>query len=293
MTLKVQHKRSAVKGKAPLPADLEYGEIAVNYEATDPALYIKDSANAVRKIGTQPDATETVKGIVELATAAETTTGTDATRAVHPAGLKVELDKKATKTVTSDTAPANPADGDLWYDSVGGELYVWYDSDDAGAAVGTWVQASPQPTPKDDAVKRAGDTMTGALTLPAQVAGTRNNTAATMAMFADEFASSTAANGYQKLPSGLIVQWMNIANNNMHGAGFSQHTFPIAFPNAALSISLTGQTGGGSAYAFAGAAAVNSSLTPTQFQWIAYAAGAAIAATPPNTVGVFVIAIGH
>ena len=45
--------------------------------------------------GTQPDATETIKGIVELATAAETTTGTDSTRAVHPAGLKVELDKKA------------------------------------------------------------------------------------------------------------------------------------------------------------------------------------------------------
>lgn len=40
------------------------------------------------------DASETVKGHVELATAAETTTGTDATRAVHPAGLKVELDKK-------------------------------------------------------------------------------------------------------------------------------------------------------------------------------------------------------
>ena len=41
------------------------------------------------------NASETVKGIVELATAAETTTGTDNTRAVHPAGLKVELDKKA------------------------------------------------------------------------------------------------------------------------------------------------------------------------------------------------------
>jgi hypothetical protein len=156
MTLKVQHKRSAVAGKAPLPADLEYGEIAVNYEATDPALYIKDSANAVRKIGTQPDASETVKGIVELATAAETTTGTDATRGVHPAGLKVELDKKATKTVTSDTAPANPKDGDLWYDSVGGELYVWYDSDDAGAAAGTWVQANPQPTPKQATASVAG-----------------------------------------------------------------------------------------------------------------------------------------
>ena len=95
MAPKIQHKRSAVKDKQPLPADLEYGELAVNYEATDPALYIKDSADAVRKIGNQPAATEAVSGIVELATAAETTTGTDSTRAVHPAGLKVELDKKA------------------------------------------------------------------------------------------------------------------------------------------------------------------------------------------------------
>jgi exosome complex RNA-binding protein Csl4 len=41
------------------------------------------------------DASETVKGIVELATAAETTTGTSDALAVHPKGLKVELDKKA------------------------------------------------------------------------------------------------------------------------------------------------------------------------------------------------------
>jgi len=45
------------------------------------------------------DATEAVKGIVELATAAETTTGTDTTRAVHPAGLKVELDKCLKKNI--------------------------------------------------------------------------------------------------------------------------------------------------------------------------------------------------
>lgn len=43
-------------------------------------------------------ASEAASGIVELATAAETTTGTDNTRAVHPAGLKVELDKKAPLT---------------------------------------------------------------------------------------------------------------------------------------------------------------------------------------------------
>jgi hypothetical protein len=106
MAPKIQHKRSAVAGKQPQPADLEYGEIAVNYEATDPALYVKDSANVVRKIGTQPDATEAVKGIVELATAAETTTGTDNTRAVHPAGLKVELDKCLKKNIS--TLPALP-----------------------------------------------------------------------------------------------------------------------------------------------------------------------------------------
>ena len=62
MTIKIQHKRSAVASKAPLPTDLEYGEIAVNYEATDPALYVKDSADSIRKIG--GDATEAVKGIV-------------------------------------------------------------------------------------------------------------------------------------------------------------------------------------------------------------------------------------
>jgi hypothetical protein len=56
MTLKVQHKRSAVKGKQPLPTDLEFGEIAVNYEASSPALYIKDSAGAIRRIGSQPGA---------------------------------------------------------------------------------------------------------------------------------------------------------------------------------------------------------------------------------------------
>lgn len=37
---------------------------------------------------TVPDASETVSGKVELATATETQTGTDGTRAVHPAGLK-------------------------------------------------------------------------------------------------------------------------------------------------------------------------------------------------------------
>jgi hypothetical protein len=54
------------------------------------------------------DATDTLKGIVELATTAEATTGTDTTRAVTPAGLKAVGDTKAasshTHSVTNLTA---------------------------------------------------------------------------------------------------------------------------------------------------------------------------------------------
>jgi hypothetical protein len=49
------------------------------------------------------------------------------------------------------------------------------------------------------------------------------------------FASSIVSSGYQKLPSGLITQWGSVlagANSN------TPATFPIAFPNACLIISL-------------------------------------------------------
>jgi len=41
---------------------------------------------------------------------------------------------------TSDTAPSSPSDGDLWYDSVGGRLYVYYDDGNTSQ----WVDAAPQ-----------------------------------------------------------------------------------------------------------------------------------------------------
>jgi hypothetical protein len=83
------------------------GRGSATYKATFKQL--KDSLPA--SAAAPADATDTVKGIVELATAAEVTTGTDTTRAVTPAGLKVELDKKAplaspalTGTPTAPTA---------------------------------------------------------------------------------------------------------------------------------------------------------------------------------------------
>lgn len=49
--MKIQLKRSNVldggKAKAPTASQMEYGEIAVNYNTQDPTLFIKDSANGI------------------------------------------------------------------------------------------------------------------------------------------------------------------------------------------------------------------------------------------------------
>jgi len=45
------------------------------------------------------------------------------------------------------------------------------------------------------------------------------------------FGSSVALNGYQKLPSGLIVQWGSSQSNS---AGIASFTLPITFPHALL-----------------------------------------------------------
>lgn len=58
-------------------------------------------------------------------------------------------------------------------------------------------------------------------------------------VFANDFSGSNQSlttNGYQKFPSGLIIQW---------GLGQSEttSTFPIAFPNACLNVTLGGKGG--------------------------------------------------
>jgi len=50
------------------------------------------------------------------------------------------------------------------------------------------------------------------------------------------FGSSLSAKGYQKLPSGLILQWGRFDVASTSGSvGTADVTFPIAFPNAFLS----------------------------------------------------------
>jgi hypothetical protein len=124
-------------------------------------------------IAATPAASEMVSGKVELATAAETTAGVDNTRAVHPAGLKVELDKKA-----------------------------------------------PLDSP----------TLTGTPLAPTAAPGTNTQQLATTEFVKAASPASLASSGYQKLPSGFILQWGK--TNIVALDAVVDLTFPIAFPNA-------------------------------------------------------------
>jgi len=58
------------------------------------------------------------------------------------------------------------------------------------------------------------------------------------------FGAGLSANGYQRLPSGVILQW-GTATTGSDGVGTL--VFPIAFPNICCSVQLTGWTAGSSA----------------------------------------------
>lgn len=79
----------------------------------------------------------------------------------------------------------------------------------------------------------------GVFTTPST--GDRSTKAATTQMFANEFANSLGPGGYQKLPSGLIVQWgsgaISATNVNI--------TFPLAFPTACYDVLVSENSGNG------------------------------------------------
>jgi len=62
--------------------------------------------------------------------------------------------------------------------------------------------------------------------------GTDNTRAVHPSGLMSGFVKSLAANGYQKLPSGLIIQWGNVSTNS---SGFASVTFPIAFTSNVFS----------------------------------------------------------
>ena len=65
---------------------------------------------------------------------------------------------------------------------------------------------------------------------------------ATDGLFTDAGRRSIGTSGYQKLPGGLIIQWGSFTTSS---SGYTNITFPIAFPTAFLNITGTASAGDG------------------------------------------------
>jgi len=95
---------AALNAAHPAAEDGDYA--LVDVAAADAALYIWDETDTAwieSGITTVvPDATASVKGIVELATPAEVITGTDTTRAVTPEGVQAKMDDESLAYVPAD-----------------------------------------------------------------------------------------------------------------------------------------------------------------------------------------------
>lgn len=86
-------------------------------------------------------------------------------------------------------------------------------------------------------------TFTGTPTAPTQALGDNSTKLATTAFLKNEFGASLASNGYQKLPSGLIIQWGQATASASVGTLVSV-SFPIVFPTAVRSVQCTPLFGG-------------------------------------------------
>jgi hypothetical protein len=104
-----------------------------------------------------------------------------------------------------------------------------------------------------------------------------------------QFTQNLVGNGWQKFPSGLIVQWFYALNSNNIGSGWSLTNYPIAFPSAVLNVLATPQTSSAKAY---NVGHVNiESTSQTGVAWVAYDGAAAKLAA--NNLGVNFVVIGY
>lgn len=183
------------------------------------------AGSAVKAYLKPSDATETVSGVVELATTAEAQAGTDAIRAVTPAGLAAYV-PVASETVAGKVELATNAEVQTGTDTTRAVTPAGKRADTA--------TSSSDPTYADNSTKSASTQWVRAAMLAiATSAG---------------FVISLAPNGYIKLPSwlgGLIVQWGINAGSSSASAAVN---FPLAFPNSCFIV--VGSVDGSLNYSF-------------------------------------------
>ena len=112
-------------------------------------------------------------------------------------------------------------------------------------------------------------------------ASVNDSARAMMAVIKGDFDKSHAANGYQKLPNGLIIQWGSNVTSFV--------SFPVTFPNACLAVTASSQRSLGAAEAVSVAC---SSIGATGFALNArYITSGAVATDAANGCGW--IAVGY
>ena len=159
--MKLQLKRSNVLdggfAKVPTTAQLEYGELAVNYNLDDPCIFIKDSGNNIIRIsgkgmpvfsdtniqpGTLDDryplkSGDTMTGQLILFGDPVDNLGAASKQYVDTEIANIDL---PSETEMSATPPTNPTNGAFWWDTNDGRLYVYYTDLDSSQ----WVPATPE-----------------------------------------------------------------------------------------------------------------------------------------------------
>lgn len=131
--------------------------------------------------------------------------------------------------------------------------------------------------------------LSGVPTAPNPANGVRSAQVATMQKFADEFAASLSGSGWQKLPSGLILQWGKVAESTANSdANSGSVIYPIAFPNAVLNVALGGTTGNDNPDGVFFINTYGAAPSKTGFAW-RWGSGL----TSPSTLGAYWLAIGY
>ena len=159
--MKLQLKRSNVLeggfAKQPTTAQMEYGELAVNYNADDSCIFIKNSANQIIRISNAgipiPGDDTPQSGTLDdryVMLAGSTMTGflilhadpTDNLGAVTKQYVDTEIADINIPAApeTSPSPPENPVTGQLWWNTNDGRLYIYYTDINSSQ----WVPATPE-----------------------------------------------------------------------------------------------------------------------------------------------------
>jgi hypothetical protein len=119
MSIRIKHKNSVVKDKAPLPADLVIGELGINAHQDSLALYLKDAAGAIHKLAVGATPAEVGFTVGDRTTALTVKAGLEGMRmpfamkltsvrlavATAPAGAAIVVDVKQNGASVFTTKP--------------------------------------------------------------------------------------------------------------------------------------------------------------------------------------------